>query len=153
MNKKSGDNPTSPLRMTRQRRVILDELRKVTSHPTADKIYNMVRRRLPGISLGTVYRNLEILSESGMIQKLDSSGSARRYDGNVKMHYHVRCVRCGRVDDLPLGTLPVLENAIRKGCGYEVLGYRLEFIGLCPKCRKLPEIKKERQDRYGIKRK
>ncbi len=152
MNKKSRDKSKFPLRMTRQRRVILDELRKVTSHPTADEIYNMVRRRLPGISLGTVYRNLEILSDSGMIQKLESCGSARRYDGNVKMHYHVRCVRCGRVDDLPLSTLPALESAVRKGCGYEILGYRLEFMGVCPKCRKLPKTTKERQDKNGTKR-
>ncbi len=153
MNKKSRDNSKSPLRMTRQRRVILDELRKVTSHPTADEIYNMVRRRLPGISLGTVYRNLEILSGNGMIQKIESSGSARRYDGNVKIHYHVRCVRCGRVDDLPLSTLPVLERAVRKGCGYEILGYSLEFVGICPNCGKLPKTKKERQDKNGTQRK
>ncbi len=153
MNKKSKDNPKLPLRMTRQRQVILDELRKVTSHPTADEIYNMVRRRLPGISLGTVYRNLEILSDNGMIQKLELSGSQRRYDGNPKLHYHVRCVRCERMDDLPLSTLPALESAIRKSCGYEVLGYRLEFIGLCPKCRKFPETRKERQDKNGTKRK
>jgi len=151
MNKKSKDNSKSPLRMTRQRKVILDELRKVTSHPTADEIYNMVRRRLPGISLGTVYRNLEILSDSGMIQKLETSGSARRYDGNPKVHYHVRCVRCERVDDLPVSTLPVLESAIRKGCGYEILGYRLEFIGVCPKCQKLPETRKERRKKDGTK--
>ena len=136
MNKKAEDNPKFPLRMTRQRKVILDELRKVTSHPTADEIYNMVRRQLPGISLGTVYRNLEILSESGMIQKLESGGSARRYDGNPKMHYHIRCVRCEQVCDFPVGTLSALDSAIRKGCGYEILGYRLEFIGLCPKCKK-----------------
>jgi Fur family ferric uptake transcriptional regulator len=57
--------------MTRQRRVILEELRKVNTHPSADEIYEIVRKRLPRISLGTVYRNLEILSESGDIQKLE----------------------------------------------------------------------------------
>ncbi|MDY7010982.1 MAG: transcriptional repressor [Planctomycetota bacterium] len=136
MNKKDDNKRRIPLRMTRQRRVILEELRKVTSHPTADAVYGMVRRRLPNISLGTVYRNLEILSETGMIQKLELGGSARRYDGNPKIHYHIRCVRCGQVSDLPVGTLSALDRAIRKGFGYEILGYRLEFVGLCPKCKK-----------------
>ena len=69
------------LRMTRQRRVILEELRKVKTHPSADEIYEIVRKRLPRISLGTVYRNLEILSESGDIQKLEPGCSLKRFDG------------------------------------------------------------------------
>jgi len=128
--------------MTRQRQVILDELRKVTSHPAADAVYRMVRRRLPRISLATVYRNLEVLAEAGLIQKLESGGLPRRFDGNVELHYHVRCVRCGRMDDVHIGTLPAIENALRGACGYEILGYRLTFAGVCPKCRKSARRKK-----------
>ncbi len=142
---KSDDKTQTPLRMTRQRRVILAELRKVTSHPTADKVYQMVRRKLPNISLGTVYRNLEILSESGMIQKLELGGSSRRYDGNPKMHYHLRCIRCERMEDLSVGSIPAIDRAIRNACGYEILGYRLEFIGLCPKCRESAKHKKRKE--------
>ena len=142
---KSDDKTQNPLRMTRQRKVILEELRKVTSHPTADEVYRMVRRKLPNISLGTVYRNLEILSASGMIQKLESGGSPRRYDGNPKMHYHLRCIRCGGVEDLPVGSIPAIDRAIRNARGYEILGYRLEFIGLCPKCRESPNRKKRKE--------
>ena len=69
--------------MTRQRPVILEELKNLTTHPTADELYSMVRRRLPRISLGTVYRNLEILSEMGLAQKLESAGAQRRYGGDV----------------------------------------------------------------------
>ncbi|MBI4833175.1 MAG: transcriptional repressor [Candidatus Lindowbacteria bacterium] len=120
--------------MTRQRKTILDELRKVDSHPSADEVYEMVRRRLPHISLGTVYRNLEILSESGEIQKLELAGSQMRFDGNAQDHYHVRCVRCGRVGDIAAAPARSLEEAFRRMTDYDIVGHRLEFMGLCPGC-------------------
>jgi len=123
-------------RMTNQRRVIIEELRKVTSHPTADEVYQMVRRRLPRISLGTVYRNLEILSECGMIQKLEFGGTKKRFDGNTTNHYHIRCLRCGRVEDVSVAPLATLEDALRGASGYDIIGHRLEFIGLCPQCKR-----------------
>ena len=69
---------SSQLKLTKQRKVILEELRKLKTHPSADEIYNIVRERLPRISLGTVYRNLEILSDAGVILKLDVAGSQKR---------------------------------------------------------------------------
>lgn len=127
-----------PQRNTRQRRVILEELKKVTTHPTAAVLYEFVRRRLPKISLGTVYRNLEVLARSGLIQKLDIQGAEARFDGNPASHYHVRCVRCGRVDDVhDLPTDPV-ANEFTTLNGYEILGHRFEFIGICPACRRSP---------------
>ena len=134
-NKKSDKNPKPLLRMTRQRRVILEELKKVYTHPTADVVYQMVRRRLPAISLGTVYRNLEILSKNGMIQKLELGGIRRRYDGNTEMHHHIRCARCDKVEDLPTGFSPIAKGDLCENSGYEILDYRFELIGLCPKCR------------------
>ncbi|UCE27452.1 MAG: transcriptional repressor [Candidatus Coatesbacteria bacterium] len=122
------------LRMTEQRRVILEELRKVKTHPTADEVYELVRRRLPRISMGTVYRNLDILSESGEILKLDS-GPQMRFDGDTKDHYHVRCVRCGRVGDLHVEPIPGLDKFVGSGREFDIIGYRLEFIGICPSCR------------------
>ncbi|MBW2321808.1 MAG: transcriptional repressor [Deltaproteobacteria bacterium] len=91
--------------MTKQRQVILEELRQLKTHPSADEIYKVVRRRLPRISLGTVYRNLEVLAKMGEIQKLELSGSIKRYDWNTNKHYHIRCVRCDRVDDAPIAPL------------------------------------------------
>ena len=122
--------------MTRQRRVILEELRKLNSHPTADEVYEMARRRLPRISLGTVYRNLEILSEYSMIQKLEWGGIQKRFDGNVGNHSHVRCMGCGCIEDVPLEPLTALENAVRGMSDYEIIGSRLEFIGICPQCQR-----------------
>ena len=122
-------------RNTLQREVILEKLRKLSTHPTAVGLYEIVRRRLPRISLGTVYRNLELLASTGAIQKLAPGGSQARFDGNVDPHDHVRCVGCGRVDDFcgaPLDLARIKNNDCN---GYEVLGYRLEFVGVCPRCR------------------
>jgi len=120
--------------MTRQREVILEELRKVNTHPSADEVYEMVRRRLPRISLGTVYRNLEILSEAGDIQKLEPGCTLKRFDGNPSEHSHIRCIRCDRIADMPM--VPGLEFDLKKvhATDFKILGHRLEFIGVCPQC-------------------
>jgi Fur family ferric uptake transcriptional regulator len=123
------------LRMTRQRQCILEELRKTRSHPNAEEVCQLVRRHLPRISLGTVYRNLEILSNCGMIQKLELAGWQRRYDGTVENHYHIRCAVCGRLQDLPLETLDFDLDSIRRKTDFEVYSHRLEFFGLCPECK------------------
>jgi len=123
------------IRMTEQRQVILDELRKVKTHPTADEVYAMVRRRLPRISLGTVYRNLDLLSESGLVRKLDS-GPQMRFDADTTDHYHVRCARCGRVRDLHVEPIPGLDELVETGHEFDIIGYRLEFIGICSSCRR-----------------
>ena len=121
-------------RMTRQRFVILEELRDTRSHPTADEIYELVRRRLPRVSLATVYRNLDVLCEQGVIQKLELACSQRRFDGNTRNHYHVRCTRCGRVEDAPIEPLAWLEQAVNRASDYVITGHRVKFLGTCPQC-------------------
>lgn len=106
------------------------------THPTANEVYEMLRKRLPNISLGTVYRNLEILSENGMIQKLELAGTQKRFDGMNDFHYHARCVACGRVDDVALDLMPMIDESAMRSTNYEIFSHRLEFIGLCPDCRK-----------------
>lgn len=123
------------LRMTKQRRVILSELKKLKTHPSADELHQRVRRVLPRISLGTVYRNLEVLSREGSIEKLEVGGSQRRYDANTTAHYHVRCVKCGRVEDVSVQPVKSIERRVRAATDYEVLGHSLEFVGLCPRCK------------------
>lgn len=125
---------SSKPRRSKQRQVILEELRRVKTHPTADAVYDMVRRRLPRISLGTVYRNLGSLSRSGEVLKLEVAGTQKRFDGNPSLHYHVRCVECGRVDDLSGELVTDIEERVHEVTDYEILGHRLEFFGLCPKC-------------------
>lgn len=128
-----AENPIQ--RWTRQRVVILEELRKLTSHPTAAALYEVVRGRLPKVSLATVYRNLERLSELGMVRKLDLGGSEARFDASLERHEHVRCVRCGRVDDLWIPPLELGRAGQDDLGGYEIVDYRLEFLGVCPGCR------------------
>jgi len=125
-------------RQTRQRQLILETLRGLKTHPTADEVYHLVRRQMPSVSLGTVYRNLERLSSDGMVRKIHGEGGSRRFDGDLSPHHHARCRRCGRLVDLPaqlplpeLGGLPGLE-------GFQVQGCRLELVGLCPGCQSGP---------------
>ncbi len=122
------------LRMTRQRRVILEELCKVDTHPSADEVYAMVRKRLPRISLGTVYRNLEILAESGDIQKLEPGGTLKRFDGKTEHHYHLRCIRCDRVVDAPADFDVTIKHDLKNATDFKIIGHKLEFIGICPEC-------------------
>lgn len=120
-------------RLTRQRVVILDELRKLTSHPTADELYTLVRERIPRISLGTVYRNLDFLAETGEILKLESAGSTRRFDGCVVPHQHVRCTLCGKIGDVhPAHEVPTTTAVAASG--FRVTGARVEFEGVCSDC-------------------
>ncbi|MEW5723091.1 MAG: transcriptional repressor [Thermodesulfobacteriota bacterium] len=124
-------------RMTPQRQLILDQVREAGRHASADEVFQMVRRRLPHISLGTVYRNLEMLTRQGLVKQLGTAGSQRRYEGNLTPHYHLRCESCDRVVDVPYFPLPGLE-AVRTGFqDYEITGYELEFLGICPSCRAL----------------
>jgi Fe2+ or Zn2+ uptake regulation protein len=127
-------NETKNLRTTQQRMVILEELRSKNNHPSADELYERVRKKLPRISLGTVYRNLEVLSQLGEIQKLNLSGSLKRYDGIPGKHYHIRCINCDRVDDAPIAPLNQIEDELYQATVFEIIGHNLEFTGLCPAC-------------------
>jgi Fur family ferric uptake transcriptional regulator len=135
MKQQANGSPQPHSRITRQRRVILEELRKVNWHPSASELYELVRKRLPRVSLGTVYRNLEVLSARGHVRKLQTGGTQRRYDGNASNHYHVCCVRCGRVEDVPMELMPSLEESARQATDYEIIGHQVAFTGFCPECR------------------
>jgi Fur family transcriptional regulator, ferric uptake regulator len=126
--------PKTSRRMTEQRRVILEELKKVTCHPTADELHSFVRKRLPKISIATVYRNLEILSSDGLVLKLDVAGTRKRFDGTTDSHCHIRCCVCGKVDDISVDPMPLIDDMARKVCSYEVLSHTIEFTGICPEC-------------------
>ena len=129
----SGSGSTNT-RITQQRRVVLDELRAVTTHPTADEIYDAVRKRLPRISLGTVYRNLEALSQAGAILRLP--GTPMRFDATVGKHYHIRCIHCSRVGDVPATSeVAIEEGDVRELTGWDIVGRQVELLGVCPVCK------------------
>jgi len=122
------------MRLTSQRQVILEELQKVTSHPTASDVFDIVRKRLPRIGLGTVYRNLDLLAERGVIKKLEVGGEQKRFDGDTSPHYHIRCVKCNRVEDIFIERLGELEKSAASCCDYKILDHHVQFSGICSKC-------------------
>ncbi|SHO44614.1 Fur family transcriptional regulator [Desulfopila aestuarii] len=122
------------MRLTTQRQIILEELGKVTCHPTANEVYDMVRKRLPRIGLGTVYRNLELLADSGVILKLEVGGTQKRFDATVDPHYHIRCSACGKVDDIDIPLQEHINQAATAASSYKVLGHHIEFSGFCHSC-------------------
>jgi Fur family ferric uptake transcriptional regulator len=124
------------MRLTTQRQIILEELGKVTSHPTANEVYDMVRKRLPRIGLGTVYRNLELMADSGIILKLEVGGTQKRFDATIEPHYHIRCTSCGKVDDIAMEVQGQINRAAEKASNYIILGHHVEFSGICEECTK-----------------
>lgn len=122
------------MRLTTQRQIILEELGKVSSHPTANEVYDMVRRRLPRIGLGTVYRNLELMADVGVILKLEVGGTQKRFDAMVEPHYHVRCTSCGKVNDIDIPVQGQINEVAEKASNYKILGHHIEFTGICTSC-------------------
>ena len=122
-------------RDTPQRRAILTVLRGSKSHPTADELYDAVKKVMPRISRGTVYRNLHLLRERGEIGELDLSGTITRYEGTRERHYHFVCERCGKVFDLDEPIKHELDREVEERTGGTVSFHHLEFRGLCRDCR------------------
>ncbi len=131
------------LRMTNQREIILRELVKSKQHLTADELYDIVKKAMPRISLATVYRNLEILSEAGIIGKLEISGRQKRFDYDPEDHDHIYCVVCHRVDNLNIERTGDETKKMDAVEGYTVTGYRLEIVGICESCQKIEKAKEK----------
>jgi Fe2+ or Zn2+ uptake regulation protein len=130
-------------RKTKQKEAILKVLKGTTSHPSADWIYEEVRKELPNISLGTVYRNLKLLRESGDILEIDLSGTVSRFNGNSENHYHFRCEQCGRVFDIDEPVDEKIDERIARKTGFKISHHRLEFRGLCKECQKSQRLSKK----------
>jgi Fe2+ or Zn2+ uptake regulation protein len=123
-------------RYTAQRAAVFDYLEKVKTHPTAEEVYRAVRRRIPRISLATVYKALEALVEARLATKLTNGDDAARYDCRGEDHYHLRDVESGEIRDLPVAFDPHLLAKIDpqlveklSSDGFQVTGYRLEVLG------------------------
>ncbi len=126
-----------PVRMTHQREIILDELQRTRTHPTADELYTSVKKRLPRISLATVYRNLETLSNAGLVNKLEVTGRQKRFDWNRQPHDHITCTQCHRIDDIPSPSTVEPPHPMPEDTqGYQLSGWRVEYYGICPDCLK-----------------
>ncbi|MBM3318994.1 MAG: transcriptional repressor [Candidatus Eisenbacteria bacterium] len=124
------------LRTTVQRSTILEEVRRSHDHPTAEEVHRRVRRTVSNVSLGTVYRNLAVLDRAGEIRQIHLMGEPARFDGEVQPHHHVRCSRCGRVEDVAASIGARLTEEAAAATGYRIDEHRIEFTGLCPTCRR-----------------
>ena len=123
------------IKMTIQRRVILQILRDSKVHPTADELYEMVRRRLPKISLGTVYRNLNFLRDQGLVREVRSHGdTSSRFEAELPPHAHFHCTECQTVVDLPLPQC--LQTVTWEGDSHvaTIKFIDLHVIGACTNC-------------------
>ena len=122
-------------RNSRQRQMILDAVQTRCDHPTADQIYLDVSGKDDRISRGTVYRNLGILSEDGVITNVKVP-AADRFDSRRDLHYHLFCTGCGRVFDAPLSYRAEFDTQVAAETGFQISRHRIIFEGLCPECGK-----------------
>lgn len=122
------------MRMTRQRSLILQELQKSCQHMTADDLYDAVRKHEPRVSLATVYRNLELLSDAGIIGKIALGGRQKIFDADPSRHHHITCCVCHRVDNLE--GFEGVDNLLGQvnSSEYQITTSRLEVVGICPSC-------------------
>ena len=134
-------------RETKQREAILRVLRNTRAHPTADWIYEEVKKEIPNISKGTVYRNLQVLQEDGAVSELNLNGTLSRFEAKQESHYHFRCEQCGRVFDLDEPVNNELDERVAKRTGFKVSHHQLEFRGLCRECQQQSKLKYRRDNK------
>lgn len=124
------------MKYSKQRDTILENVLNRCDHPTADMIYEEVRKELPNISLGTVYRNLNMLVELGKIRKIIMPGVSDRFDKTLESHYHLYCKNCGEVHDVMLPDITDIDSIVEKHTGYKIVSHDIVFIGICKNCQK-----------------
>jgi len=123
-------------RKTKQKEAILTVLKDTNPHPTTEGVYEQVKREIPHISLGTVYRNLRLLKQGGDIVELDIAGTLSRFNGNTQPHYHFRCEQCERIFDVDEPVDKAIDSRVAQRMGFKVTHHRLEFRGLCHHCQR-----------------
>lgn len=121
-------------RNTIQKELVLKAVRELRRHVTADEVYQHISVEHPSVGKGTVYRNLNILSEEGEIKKIEIPNASDRFDFTLHEHYHVRCINCGAVEDVEMSEVPDLKNQIRNSHNMKLLDYDILFRGICGAC-------------------
>lgn len=123
------------VRMTPQRHAILEYLLNSMSHPTADEIYKALETRFPSMSVATVYNNLKVFIEAGLVKELTYGDQSSRFDADMSDHYHAVCDVCGKMVDFDYPALHEAEETAARKTGFQIRGHRLEVHGICPECR------------------
>lgn len=122
------------IKNSRQRQVIKEFLMTRKDHPTADVVYMNVRKQFPNISLGTVYRNLTLLSDLGEISRLRVGDGVDHFDADTSRHYHFICSKCGQVTDLKMDNIDSIVDIAGMNFNGEIQGYVTYFYGICGEC-------------------
>lgn len=122
------------LKVTRQRQVIIDILSTSSNHPSAYKIFTEARKRVPTISMSTVYYTLNLLKKEGLVKEIGFYDKPNRYDGNVINHINLICIDCGRIEDY-MGYLPIEFDKIEEETGFKAHDMRFECYGYCRECK------------------
>lgn len=129
-------------RDTKQRRMVYEAVMKRHDHPDVDQIYLDVHAMDKKISKATVYRNLRILSENGLILHVKMPG-ADRYDNTITQHYHIVCDICGMVIDAPVAYQSVHDEIVESQTGFRIRCHRTVFEGICPECRRIMDARND----------
>lgn len=122
------------LKHSRQRECIKEYLSSTRDHPTADTVYLHVKKEFPNISLGTVYRNLNLLVELGEISKISTPDGGDRFDGTMEPHFHVFCTECGCVSDLVIDNMDEINKIASNNYDGIIERSSITFYGKCKKC-------------------
>ncbi|MFC4077732.1 peroxide-responsive transcriptional repressor PerR [Salinithrix halophila] len=126
------------VRMTPQRYAILEFLQTSMSHPTADEIYKALEGKFPNMSVATVYNNLRVFKEAGLVRELTYGDASSRFDANMHDHYHIICRTCGKIVDFDYPTLRDVEKEAAQKTGFMVENHRMEVYGICKNCQEVP---------------
>lgn len=124
------------VRVTPQRYAILEYLLTSLGHPTADEIYRALEDKFPNMSVATVYNNLRVFKEAGMVRELTYGDASSRFDANMTEHYHIICRECGKIVDFEYPPLFQVEKEAEEKTGFRVETHRMEFYGVCNSCQK-----------------
>lgn len=127
-------NDAIKYKKSKQRERILELLQNTDTHPTATWLYDHLKTEFKDLSMGTIYRNLNILVEQGLVNKMDFGSSFDRFDGNVKPHYHFICEECGSFLDVPLPVDLEINKKVDQLTRHKTRCHRLEFFGCCSRC-------------------
>ncbi|WP_036824774.1 peroxide-responsive transcriptional repressor PerR [Pontibacillus yanchengensis] len=126
----------SGVRITPQRHAVLEYLIQSMSHPTADDIYKALEGKFPNMSVATVYNNLRVFKEIGLVRELTYGDSSSRFDCNTSEHYHAICNDCGKIVDFHYPILDEVESLAEQVTGFDVSHHRMEVYGVCEDCKK-----------------
>ena len=124
------------MKFSKQREMIYNQVMNFPVHPTADQVYTALKAENPSLSLGTVYRNLNLLSEMGMLLKIRIADGSDRFDGRTDNHYHMVCTCCNKVFDVELTELDMLKEVIGEKYGHSLTNVTLNLSGVCCECNK-----------------